>query len=450
MRQLPNDINAEACVLSAMMLDETLANTGIAILSEDKFYRMSHKIIFNNIKQLIDANEAIDITMLIDKLKTNKQLEVVGSESFINELSDVVLSGANIENHAKLVEKYYLLRELITSSNKVIEDCFSGEMTPKEIAEQYGIDIDIQTASGGFKPFKDTMFSTLKMIEELQAGDISQLWVRSYLPFFDNQFTGFKKKSLNILAARPAMGKTSFLLNLAQAQAENGVRVGISELEMGTDELQIRMISAESGVPSNIILKGEVYKRKMPEVAEAGLKIAEYPIYVDETAKMTINSLRASYRTLIKKHGKIDIWYIDYLQLLDGNGNANRNLDVGAITRGLKILAKEEDIPIVALSQLNRGLESRRDKFPRLADLRESGSIEQDADVVLFLMRPFVYVDLQGKDLDTPVGNFFVDRYIAFLTVGKCRHSAISMLPLRFDGGTTKFSDWDNDVVETY
>ena len=442
-RQLPNDINAEASVLSAMMIDETFANTGIALLNKDKFYKTTHKIIFDNIKQLIDANETVDVITLIDKLKTNNQLEAVGSELFINALSDAVESGANIEQHAGLVKKQYLLRELITSSNKVIEDCYSGSMTPKEIAEQYGIDIDIQTASGGFKPFADTMLSTIKMIEELQAGDLSQLWVRTYLPFFDNEFTGFKKGSLNILAARPAMGKTSFLLNLAQAQAEKGVMVGISSLEMGTDELQIRMISAECGVPSNIILKGEVYKRKMPEVAEAGMKIAEYPIYVDETAKMTINSLRASYRTLIKKHGKIGIWYIDYLQLLDGNGNANRNLDVGAITRGLKILAKEEDIPIVALSQLNRGLESRHDKFPRLADLRESGSIEQDADVVLFLMRPFVYVDLQGKDLDTPVGNFFVDRYIAFLTVGKCRHSAISMLPLKFDGGTTKFSDWE-------
>ncbi len=442
-KQLPNDINAEAAILSAMMIDSTAIIKVEEILSEDSFYRKAHQIIFNNILQLYKKNITVDILTLIDQLKKNNQLKNVGGEPFINELADVVLSSSNLDHHTSIVVEKSELRKLIKLGNNIMENAYADNADAKEITlETKKCVSNIGDFKNGFKPFSDTTKDTIKLIGEIhEPGGINKLWVRSGIHWFDNKFFGFMKKALYIIAARPAMGKTALAINMMQSMAYNGLTCALSELEMDDYQLQIRMISAGTGIPISRIIHGECNQAELSKIAGFTEVLADMRIYTDETAGHNIDSIINSYQSLKLKHGKPDIWFVDYLQLMQTTKAENRNLGIGDISRGLKIIAKEENIPVIALCQLNRSCELKHDKLPRLADLRESGNIEQDADSVIFLMRPCVYNEFTNKQYEYNGKEYFVDDSLAFIYSQKDRHGSIVKAVCSFNAEKTRFEE---------
>ncbi len=392
-REAPKDINAEAAVLSAMMLDNFAVAKSIEMLDKDHFYRPSHKIIFENMIELFEENIEIDIITLIDKLKTNNQLEAVGGEAFINELSDVVLSSANIEFHANIVLERALLRQLIETSGKIIEKCYASDEAVDDIvdrAEQMIFNIAERPGKKAFQSISEIIPATIKNIEETATSKKSVLGVPTGFMDLDRKIGGFRPGQLIIIAARPAMGKTSLALNIASnAAVRYDKKVGVFTMEMESDELLMRMLSSASEVSMDEMLKGYgMNEKKILRIAGAAEVLSEKEIYVDDSGSNTILDIRAKTRRLKAELKGLDLVIIDYMQLMSVRRNReNRQQEISEISRNLKVLAKELSIPIVTLSQLNRGLESREDKRPKLADLRESGAIEQDADIVLFIYR---------------------------------------------------------------
>lgn len=435
-RQLPNDLNAEAAVLSAMMIDNYVVSKAIENLNEDNFYSQTHKIIFRNMSQLFEANKEIDLITLIDLLKTNSELEKVGGEAFLNELSDVVLSGANVEYHINIVLEKSLLRQLIETSNKIVESCYNPDRPVEDIiddSEQAIFRIAERPNRKAFLNIAKVIPTTIENIEQTALTKKNILGVPSGFMDLDRKIGGFRPGQFIVLAARPAMGKTSLALNMASNMAVNfDKKVGIFTMEMEADELLMRMLSAASEVEMENMLKGYgMNEKKLLRIAGAAEVLAEKHIYIDDNGSNTILDVRAKTRRLKAELKGLDIIFIDYLQLMSLKRNReNRQQEISEISRSLKVLAKELSIPIVALSQLNRGLESRDDKRPKLADLRESGAIEQDADVVLFIYRDEVYNE---EDSEKPG--------IAEIIIGKNRHGAIGKLDLRFDAKFTVFRD---------
>ncbi|MBL7149643.1 MAG: replicative DNA helicase [Candidatus Cloacimonetes bacterium] len=434
-REAPKDINAEAAVLSAMMLDNFAVAKSIEMLDKDHFYRPSHKIIFENMIELFEENIEIDIITLINKLKTNNQLEAVGGEAFINELSDVVLSSANIEFHANIVLERALLRQLIETSGKIIEKCYASDEAVDDIvdrAEQMIFNIAERPGKKAFQSISEIIPATIKNIEETATTKKSVLGVPTGFMDLDRKIGGFRPGQLIIIAARPAMGKTSLALNIASnAAVRYDKKVGILTMEMESNELLMRMLSSASEVSMDDMLKGYgMNEKKILRIAGAAEVLSEKEIYVDDSGSNTILDIRAKTRRLKAELKGLDLIIIDYMQLMSVKRNReNRQQEISEISRNLKVLAKELSIPIVTLSQLNRGLESREDKRPKLADLRESGAIEQDADVVLFIYRDEVY----NEETEFPD--------LAEIIIGKNRHGAIGKIELRFLKEFTSFRD---------
>ncbi len=434
-RQVPNDINAEAAVLSAMMIDTYSVAKAIEMLEVDHFYRKAHQIIFKTICDLFENNIEIDIITLIDKLKISKQLEAIGGEAFINELSDVVLSSANIEYHADIVLKKALVRQLIEASNKIIEGCYASDKDADDIvdeAEQLIFNIAERPNRKTFEWIHNIISTTVKNIEETAASKKSVLGVPTGFIDLDRKLGGLRPGQLIIVAARPAMGKTSFALNLASnAAVQYDKKVGIFTMEMESNELLMRLMSSASEVSMDNMLKGfGMNQKKMLRIAGAAEVLSGKEIYIDDSGANTILDIRAKTRRLKAELKGLDIIIIDYMQLMSASRNReNRQQEISEISRYLKILAKELGLPVIALSQLNRGLENRDDKRPRLSDLRESGAIEQDADIVMFIYRDEVY----NEETEEPG--------IAEIIIGKNRHGAIGKIKLRFIPEFTAFRD---------
>jgi replicative DNA helicase len=434
-KQLPNDINAEAAVLSAMMVDNQVVPQAIESLEEIHFYRSAHKAIFKVMLSLFNDNVEIDIITIIDRLKQNNFLEKVGGINFINELSDVVLSGANIDHHIKIVLEKAFLRQLITASNKIIEDCYRDEQPVSDIidsAEQAIFKIAERPNKKSFVGIDKLIPETIQNIEETASAKKSVLGVPTGFIDLDRFIGGFRPGQLIILAARPAMGKTSFALNIiSNAAIQSDMKVGIFTMEMEADELLMRMLSAASEVNMENILKGYgMDEKKIMRITGAAEVLSEKLIYIDDSGSNNILDIRAKARRLKAELKGLDLLVIDYLQLMNGRGKGeNRQQEISEISRSLKLLAKELEIPIIALSQLNRGVESRDDKRPKLSDLRESGAIEQDADLVMFIYRDEVYYE----DTEHP-GQ-------AEIIIGKNRHGAIGKIDLYFQKECTAFRD---------
>ena len=434
-KQLPNDINAEAAVLSAMMVDNQVVPQAIEKLEEINFYRSAHKSIFNTMVQLFEDNIEIDIITIIDRLKQNTVLEQVGGINFINDLSDVVLSGANIDHHIKIVLEKSFLRQLITASNKIIEQCYKDEQPIADIidqAEQAIFKIAETPNKKSFVGVDKLIPRTIRNIEETASSKKNVLGVPTGFIDLDRFVGGFRPGQLIILAARPAMGKTSFALNLAaNAAIRSDMKVGIFTMEMEADELLMRMLSSASEVNMENILKGfGMDEKKIMRIAGAAEVLSEKCIYIDDTGSNNILDIRAKSRRLKAEIKGLDLLVIDYLQLMNGRGKGeNRQQEISEISRSLKLLAKELEVPIVALSQLNRGVESRDDKRPKLSDLRESGAIEQDADLVIFIYRDEVYYE----DTEKPG--------VAEIIISKNRHGAIGKVEMFFQKECTAFRD---------
>ncbi|MCK9328375.1 MAG: replicative DNA helicase [Candidatus Cloacimonetes bacterium] len=438
-RTLPSDVNAETAVLSAMMIDNYSVAKGIEIVQEHHFYKTAHRIIFRCITDLFNDNIEVDIITITNRLEDTGQLEKIGGRAYINELSDIVLSSANIEFHANIVLEKALLRELINASNLIVKKCYNPENPAEYIvdwAEQLIFKISDMPNKKTFMKISDLVPSTLEHIEEIAKTKTSVLGVPSGFTDLDKKIGGLRPGQLVILAARPAMGKTSFALNIAfNAAMFHDMKIAIFTLEMANEELLLRLLSSSAEIPMETLLKGYgMDQEKIVRITQYADILSQKEIYIDDNGANTVMDIRAKTRRLKAEIKGLDLIIIDYLQLMTSKRpGENRQQEISEISRSLKILAKELEVPVIALSQLNRGLESRDDKRPKLSDLRESGAIEQDADIVMFLYRD----DYYNKDTTIPG--------ITEVIIGKNRHGSVGAIELKFVSEFTQFKNKENE-----
>lgn len=440
-RTLPADVNAETAVLSAMMIDNYSVAKGIEIVQEQHFYKTAHRIIYRCITELFNDNIEVDIITVLNRLEDSGQLEKVGGRTYINELSDVVLSSANLEFHANIVLEKALLRELINASNQIIKSAYNPEGPATDIvdwAEQLIFKISDMPNKKSFLRLSEIIPKTLAHVEEIAKTKTSVMGVSSGFSALDKKLGGFRPGQLIIIAARPAMGKTSFALNIAfNAAMFHDMKVAVFTLEMANEELLLRLLSSSAEIPMETLLKGYgMDSEKILRITQYAEILSQKDIFIDDNGGNTVMDIRAKTRRLKAEIKGLDLIIIDYLQLMTSNSrrqSENRQQEISEISRGLKVLAKELEVPVIALSQLNRGLEQREDKRPKLSDLRESGAIEQDADIVTFIYRDDYYNPETAKPGVTEI------------IIGKNRHGATGTVELKFVHEFTQFKNLEDE-----
>nr|WP_220186373.1 replicative DNA helicase [Brevibacillus halotolerans] len=391
----PQNIEAEESVLGAIFLSKEALITAMELLRPEDFYKTSHQRIFNTMLALYERGEPVDLVTVTADLQDQKVLEETGGVVYLTSLASSVPTAANIEYYAKIVEEKSLLRRLIRTATKIANDGYSREDEVGEIiadAEKYILEIAQNRNSGGFIPIRDALMETYERIEFLsqRKGDITG--IPSGYPDLDKMTAGFQRSDLIILAARPSVGKTAFALNVAQnVAARANETVAIFSLEMSASQLVQRMICAEGNLDASRMRSGGLEEDDWQKLTMAIGTLAKAPVYIDDTPGITVQDIRAKCRRLQTEKG-LGLILIDYLQLIQGRGKGdNRQQEVSEISRTLKGIARELNVPIIALSQLSRSVEQRQDKRPMMSDIRESGSIEQDADIVAFLYRDDYY-----------------------------------------------------------
>ncbi|GAX07539.1 replicative DNA helicase [Secundilactobacillus silagincola] len=392
----PQNIEAEKAVLGAIFLNGDALVDAMEQLTADDFYRRAHGLIFQTMVNLNDQDEAIDVVTVSDELKRLNQLEDIGGMPYIAELAASVPTAANVGYYAKIVAQKAVLRRLIQTATKIVTDSYSEDAPVDELldqAEQSIMNVNESRNQAGFKAIKDVLNSTFEEIDRLsQQGDTVTGLSTGY-PDLDKMTTGLHDDELMILAARPAVGKTAFALNIAQnVGTKTDKAVAIFSLEMSAESLVSRMLCAEGSINANHLRTGQLEEGEWQNLIVAMGSLSKAKIFIDDTAGIKMSEIRAKCRRLDKEqNGNLGLVVVDYLQLVESTGAENRQQEVSAISRQLKKLAKELHVPVIALSQLSRGVEQRQDKRPVLSDIRESGSIEQDADIVSFLYRDDYY-----------------------------------------------------------
>lgn len=391
----PQNLEAEQSVLGAILLDNEALLKALEIITPDDFYRDSHKKIFNAMIELFEKNEPIDLITLTDRLRMKDQLETIGGVSYLTSLVNFIPTAANVRHHARIVREKSLMRGLIHTATEIVSMVYEENLPADDlvdIAEKNIFAISDKRVQTSFSKLKDVIKDSFEMIESLYDRKEAITGVPSGFHDLDELTTGFQHGDLIIVGGRPSMGKTAFALNIAQhVGVELGEPVAIFSLEMSKRQLALRMLCSEAMVDSNRVRKGFIRKEDWHKLTSAAGKLAEAPIFIDDSSSISVLEMRAKARRLKMEHG-LSLVIVDYLQLMKGKGNfERREQEISEISRALKGLAKELEVPVIALSQLNRGVEQRHDKRPTLADLRESGAIEQDADVILFLYRDEVY-----------------------------------------------------------
>lgn len=438
----PQAVDLEEAVLGAMMLEQQAVNKVIDILKPDMFYKEAHQYIFKAIFKLFEESEPVDILTVNQRLTKNGELEIAGGSYYIMQLTNRVASGANAEFHARIIQQKYIQRELIRISSDIIKDAFEETTDVLELldkAERNLFTIAENNLRKSAVNIASLVKEAIEKIEEAkkQEGNISG--IASGFHHLDHLTGGWQASDLIILAARPGMGKTAFVLSLARNIAVDYKKsVAIFSLEMSSVQLVTRLISSESGISADKLKKGNLTTAEWSDLSKSIGALNEAKIFIDDTPALSIFELRAKSRRLKSKED-IQLIVIDYLQLMTANvdkGGGNREQEISTISRGLKALAKELEIPIVTLSQLNRSVETRGgDKKPQLSDLRESGAIEQDADMVCFLYRPGYYnID------ENPNGEVYPEGYTE-LIVAKHRNGALADIKLTFIGQYAKFTN---------
>ena len=394
----PQAIELEEAVLGALMLDNEALSDTIDILKPEYFYRMEHQKIFDAIIVLFNESKPVDILTVIEQLKKAGELENIGGAFYITQLTNNVASSANTEYHARIIVEKFIQRSLIQISSNIIKDAFDETIDVFDLLSKAEQDL-FSVTEGSLRKSYDKMSvlitNAIQSIEELKNKKDGLSGVPSGFSKLDRVTSGWQKSDLIIIAGRPGMGKTALVLTMARNIAINHkTPIGIFSLEMSSDQLVNRLISSESEIPSGKLRKGNLEEYEFVQLHEKIRDLAEAPIYIDDTPGLSVFELRAKARRLVKNHG-VQIIIVDYLQLMTAGGNksGNREQEISTISRSLKGIAKELKIPVIALSQVNRGVESRTStsKRPILADLRESGAIEQDADIVTFIYRPEYY-----------------------------------------------------------
>ncbi len=390
----PHDRDAEAAVLSAMFMGQNVFAEISEYLKEEHFYLKQHKIIYRTMQDLFNENVEIDLVTLIDRLRKMGKLEDVGGTPYISEIYDIVTSPVNVKAHADIVYEKAILRQLINSSKIVIDECYHSSKSVKQIideTEKRIFDITQSSLSEGFISIADLINPTLDEIELMASKRTSITGIPTGFPKLDNVAGGFHPGQLIIIAGRPSMGKTSFALNIAfTASMHHNKKIGIFSIEMDRDILLFRMLSSAAEVSLKEILHGyNLNQEKIFRMTTVGRELAKCPLFIDDSGSNTMQDIRSKSRRLKAEKG-LDLLIVDYLQLMIGHGES-RQQEISSISRELKLLAKELKVPIIVVSQLSRAPEMRSDKRPILSDLRESGSIEQDADLVIFIYRDEYY-----------------------------------------------------------
>ena len=430
----PQSIEAEQAVLGAMLSSKDAISKALQWVRSHHFYKEAHSKIFLVMSDLFDKGEPIDTISVINKLKKNKQIDNVGGAYFITGLVESVPTTANIESYAKIVLEKFMLRELIRASHELSKDAYNDQQDVGEIldaAEQTIFGITQDRLRGGFMPIDGILHETFQNLDRIASNPGSVTGVASGLIDLDEITSGFQKGDLVIIAGRPSMGKTALALSVMRnAAIDFKVPVGMFSLEMANHQLAQRLLCAEGRVDSHLVRTGKLPKNQWKNLSLAVGSLAEAEIYLDDTPAITVLELRAKARRL-KAEKNLGLIIVDYLQLMQGPRNIeSRQQEISNISRSLKALAKELDVPVIALSQLSRAVEQRSDHRPQLSDLRESGAIEQDADVVIFLYRSWVYSReeedkgkaqaIVAKQRNGPIGTVdlsFIDRFARFESI---------------------------------
>lgn len=393
LRVMPQNLEAEQSVLGSMISDKNCIAQAAETLRGDDFYRENHQIIFNAMIGLFQKDIPVDLITLLEYLRSTDKLEAAGGITYVTQIKDSIASTANIQSYIKIVKDKSVLRRLIKSSNEIIEESYSKQDDVEKVldsAEKKIFDIAQNKVTSDFEPMNVVLERGFEQIEKIYNNKGELTGVPSGFPELDAKTSGFQSGDMVLIAARPSMGKTTFALNIAEyAALRAGKSVVIFSLEMSKEQLAYKLLCAEANVDMLKLRTGNLEDEDWDNIAKASGPLADAKIFIDDTAGIGVMEMRSKCRRLKIEHG-IDLIVIDYLQLMSGNGES-RQQEVSEISRSIKALAKEMQCPVIALSQLSRAPEQRNDHRPMLSDLRESGSIEQDADLVMFLYRDEYY-----------------------------------------------------------
>ncbi len=434
----PHSVESEQSILGSILLDKDAIITVSETIRPSDFYKEAHKIIYESMLKLSNKNEPIDLITLTEELKKQGHLDNVGGISYITSLSTIVPTTSNVKYYADIVKEKSVLRQLIKASNDIINLGYENSTKVEEVlekAEKRIFDISQEKASDDFKSINEVLVDAYDMIEKLYTNKSDVTGITTGFKDLNKKINGLQRTDLILIAARPAMGKTAFSLNLVQNAALKGdASVAVFSLEMSKDQLVQRMLSSQSHVELKKIKTGTLDENDWPRIIDAMAVLSNVNIYIDDTPGIKISELRSKCRKLKIEKG-LDLILIDYLQLMEGEGNnESRQQEIAKISRSLKIIAKELNCPVVALSQLSRAPEQRADHRPMLSDLRESGSIEQDADIVMFLYRDeYYHPDSESKNIGEVI-------------IAKNRHGETGSVELVWLGEVQKFADKARDM----
>ena len=437
----PQSLEAEDSILSAILVDNDTLLDVVEILSPEDFYKSAHQKIFSAIVDLFSRNEPVDLVTLTNILREQGRLEEVGGALYLAKLLDTVPMAVNAPHYAKIVHDKACLRRLIEKSNDIVKRCYDDRGDVEDVldyAERTIFEISQDKIRPAFYPIGKIILDNIETLEERQGNKALITGIPTGFTKLDSLTAGFQGSDLIILAARPGMGKTALALNIARNVAvEANVPTAIFSLEMAKEQLSMRLLCAEARIDSNRVRSGFFSQDDWVKLTEAAGVLSEAPIFIDDSPDITAMTIRAKARRLKMEKG-LGLIFIDYLQLMKSRTTLERrDLEISEISRSLKALAKELDLPVVALSQLNRKLEERSDKRPQLSDLRESGALEQDADVVAFIYRDEMY----NKDPNNP------NRGKAELIIAKQRNGPVGVVPLAFLDAYTRFESLASEDV---
>lgn len=437
MRILPHDLLAEQSVLGAIFIDPGQLVTVSEFVSAKDFYKPANKVIFETMLELDRSGEAIDAVTMQSALTSQNRLDSIGGLPYLLELVNSVPTSKNAEHYAKIVGEKALMRQVIAELSDSVSAAYGGDMSVEDViarAEQSLVVAGSSRNKSTFRSVSEVVTAHADLLDQRGKMDSDVTGLATGFTAFDKITTGLHEDNLIILAARPAMGKTAFALNIAQNVALRGKRpVAVFSLEMNSESLVERMLAAEGMVESYHLRTGRLDEAEWGRLNYAQGELYKAPIYIDDTPGIRISEIRSRARKLAQEVGGLGLIVIDYLQLITGSRSDNRQQEVSEISRQLKIIAKELKVPVIALSQLSRGVESRQDKRPVLSDLRESGSIEQDADIVAFLYREAYYKREQADDEE--------ENNLTELILEKNRHGSLGSVKLYFHKEYTKFSN---------
>lgn len=431
----PQNLEAEQSILGSILLENNSINNVLEIMSHGDFYSEAHRKIFNLMVELSEKNEPVDFITLSNALRNKSMLDSVGGAAYIASLVDNVPSAANVANYAKIVKEKAILRGLIGSATDIISSCYETGSDVDQVldqAEHSIFEIAENKVRPSFYPIREIVKDSFRSIEDLYARKELITGVPTGFEKIDDITSGLQKSDLIIIAGRPSMGKTAFALNIAQfAALEAETPVAVFSLEMSKEQLVFRLLASEAKVDSQRLRKGFLGETDWPKLTTAAGRLSEAPLFIDDTPAITVLEMKAKSRRLKADRG-LGLIVVDYIQLMRGGGyRDSREQEISEISRSLKGLAKELKVPVIALSQLNRKVEDRTNRRPQMADLRESGAIEQDADVIAFIYRDEVY----NKSEDNP------EKGIAEIIIGKQRNGPTGTVKLAF---LEKFTSFEN------